>query len=459
MENLIKYNYTFPNPVRDLFELLLDLPILLFQSYEKTELPNGNGFIIIYLSNPELYKLKISEQIPNKRIVYNYDFMETHVGERGKLILKFNELSPKEVRLEVQNKINNSILKLWRVKDSIPPRYSPPGGFASYTDTRLVPCVPNWIGASLNEKLKSQDISKIFVTCKGKKILVQNNSIRRRNGQTLELSGLHITDIKNEVEGLENLIELTELYLDGNIIKEITGLSNLTNLVNLSLSGNKIEWISGLENLINLERLELGMNEIKEIEGLENLNNLKELYLSSNKISKIRGMENLENLQHFEIINNQISEDVLEELGGNAKSRYSMKPLTLNYVRFPQRFVRYCQKPVVEIEKEESIKQIKGKELIAKFKEITENSQKIRLSMLRNALNIDKSTFDRKIFQLAKENGLIISGDFLIKEEEIIETESLIEQPKNWEVQVCSNCGEEILENSQRICEFCGEEL
>ncbi|MCP6719401.1 MAG: hypothetical protein KJI71_04690, partial [Patescibacteria group bacterium] len=72
--------------------------------------------------------------------------------------------------------------------------------------------------------------------------------------------------------------------------------------------------------------------------------------------------------------------------------------------------------------------------LIAKLKEFAEVARKIRLSMLRNALDLDKRTFDNKIFKWAKEFNFKIDGDFIIIEGDITEfINSLDNKFKDWE--------------------------
>ncbi len=78
-------------------------------------------------------------------------------------------------------------------------------------------------------------------------------------------------------------------------IKEIKGLDYLINLKKLFLEGNQITEIKGLENLEKLEVLDLRFNKIEEITDLENLKKLKTLRLAGNKILPIEGLEGIEN--------------------------------------------------------------------------------------------------------------------------------------------------------------------
>ena len=62
-------------------------------------------------------------------------------------------------------------------------------------------------------------------------------------------------------------------------ITRIVGLDRLVNIKELCLNGNKIERIEGLDKFMNLECLYLESNQIVKIEGLENLVHLKRLRL------------------------------------------------------------------------------------------------------------------------------------------------------------------------------------
>ena len=70
----------------------------------------------------------------------------------------------------------------------------------------------------------------------------------------------------------------------------------------LDLGGIKLGSIKnavGLEKLVNLLRLEVQGNGLTKIEGLENLKNLRELFLSSNSISKIENLGSLTKLERL----------------------------------------------------------------------------------------------------------------------------------------------------------------
>ena len=168
-----------------------------------------------------------------------------------------------------------------------------------------------------NEKGDDQNMTKNFVTIKGKEYYAEDGK--------LDLSGKGVTDIA-EIIGLEHLSNLEILRLDGNQIKEIRGLEHLTNLEILRLDDNQIEEISGLEHLTNLEILDLRNNQIQEIKGLEHLSNLKVLYLRNNQIQEIKGLEHLSNLKFLILYGNPIRDDERHLVDW-----------------FAQKLVRYCQ--------------------------------------------------------------------------------------------------------------------
>ena len=86
-----------------------------------------------------------------------------------------------------------------------------------------------------------------------------------------------------DIKGLENFQNLTYLNLWDNEITNLEPLQNLTNLINLWLAENKITNIKILENLSNLKFIDLGYNQIEDISPLTKLNKLEELWLIQNK--------------------------------------------------------------------------------------------------------------------------------------------------------------------------------
>eukprot|EP01065_Artemidia_motanka_P035506 TRINITY_DN4340_c0_g1_i2.p2 TRINITY_DN4340_c0_g1~~TRINITY_DN4340_c0_g1_i2.p2 ORF type:complete len:376 (+),score=146.99 TRINITY_DN4340_c0_g1_i2:77-1129(+) len=104
------------------------------------------------------------------------------------------------------------------------------------------------------------------------------------NARCLWLEGNCFT----EIEGIDHLTEVRQLYLQENLIREIgTGLSNLHTLVQLNLSNNMITKIEGLAGLTSLKSLQMKQNRLTSYESIEHLlqvPSLQTLDLTENRL-------------------------------------------------------------------------------------------------------------------------------------------------------------------------------
>jgi Leucine-rich repeat (LRR) protein len=120
----------------------------------------------------------------------------------------------------------------------------------------------------------------------------------------MEAAGKNITSI----QGLENCVNLKELYLPDNQISDIHNLSYLTDLTKLNLGANQIGDISPLASLSRLTVLDLYVNQIEDISPIASLTALTNLYLFRNQISDISPLVNLNNLIEIDLYANKISD-------------------------------------------------------------------------------------------------------------------------------------------------------
>ena len=97
--------------------------------------------------------------------------------------------------------------------------------------------------------------------------------------KVLDLNFYKLTEVP---KGLENLTQLTKLYLYGNQLTDVKGLEKLTQLRKLYLWGNQLTNVKGLEKLTQLTGLSLDENKLTDVKGLENLTQLKSLNLRGN---------------------------------------------------------------------------------------------------------------------------------------------------------------------------------
>ena len=135
------------------------------------------------------------------------------------------------------------------------------------------------------------------------KIYDISGMINVTNLRKLHLGNNNIAKIK----GFDNFINLENLYIGQNKITEIKNISHLKKLKILALNDNYIVEIKGLDNLINLQVLWLNSNQLYKTTGLSNLNNLEKLDLSFNEITEINGLDNLTNLRDLDLDSNQIT--------------------------------------------------------------------------------------------------------------------------------------------------------
>ncbi len=160
---------------------------------------------------------------------------------------------------------------------------------------------------SILKDLRNTNHPKLNTLLDLKEHVVFNDEIFLVNNKILKLNNLGITHI-NQIERLEKLTNLKELYLSGNTIREIIGLENLTKLKILDLSHNKIKKIQGLDTLLDLNQLYLNYNEINHINGLDKIINLTYLNLDYNKILDIDGLNHNERLRTLYLSHNSIFE-------------------------------------------------------------------------------------------------------------------------------------------------------
>ncbi len=205
---------------------------------------------------------------------------------------------------------------------------------------------------------------------------------------------------------------------------EIKGLDTLQILGELDLSNNKITEIKCLENLNNLYKLDLNNNRITEIKGIESLKRLRYLYLKTNLIKEIKGLENFAidrtgGDMELNLGDNPIPLTLLNKLGGLNKDGFANNL---------EELVDYCIKKNIEIEKLD-------RSSIVKLKKILRISNRFRLDMLMDILDIDKKTLIKIVEKWSADFGLEINGNYLIiKKDTVLEfIDALDKQFNEWE--------------------------
>jgi len=235
--------------------------------------------------------------------------------------------------------------------------------------------------------------------------------------KTLDLQGKRIKDIK-EIEGLEKLVDLEELYLSQNHIKKIENLESLKSLKKLDLNRNLISKIEGLENLGNLEYLVLSDNQISELKNLDNLSILRQLWLAGNNIEEIKKLDKLKNLEYLSLGKNKISKikglntlenltylDLSENEITNISNLETLQKLQTLYIGYNKIKDISILSQLKEIEKlsipHNEISNVIPLSMLPKLKEVKLYSNKLKLNQFINEIEFInlKGRIAKRIFQ------------------------------------------------------------
>lgn len=126
----------------------------------------------------------------------------------------------------------------------------------------------------------------------------------KSKSQILELQGLGLFEIPEEISKIKNLLVLN---LNNNNLSDIEVIANQKSIKELFLINNKISNIEHFKSLTNLTTLELSSNEIIEIESLAKLVNLEKLLLNNNRIVNINALKHLKMLRVLTLNDNPIN--------------------------------------------------------------------------------------------------------------------------------------------------------
>lgn len=134
---------------------------------------------------------------------------------------------------------------------------------------------------------------------------------------SLERLNCSNTMVKNLVP-LRGLTNLKVLDLSFTTISELTFLSNLVKLENLNVSKNaSLFKLDGLEKMLNLTELNVSESQVKLLDPLANLRELKVLDISSTPVASLRALSSVtirKSLRDLNISNTQIDGAQLDYL-------------------------------------------------------------------------------------------------------------------------------------------------
>lgn len=112
----------------------------------------------------------------------------------------------------------------------------------------------------------------------------------------------------SRLEGLQNLVNLTELSLTLNsTIFNLDELGSLTDLTNLYLRDGEIQDVSALAKLKKLKRLGMGSCGLKNLDGLKEAESIEDIDVAYNELTNLNGLLNCKNLTRLSARNNRLT--------------------------------------------------------------------------------------------------------------------------------------------------------
>ena len=118
-------------------------------------------------------------------------------------------------------------------------------------------------------------------------------------GSGILLYGLNQLSFKlNNLTGLKDLKQITELNLSGHEFTEMEGITELPHLKLLNCTSNKVSTLRNIKNLKGLKKLIIRDNDMINLDGIEELEELEYLNVLYNRgLRTISGVEMLEHLK------------------------------------------------------------------------------------------------------------------------------------------------------------------
>jgi hypothetical protein len=99
--------------------------------------------------------------------------------------------------------------------------------------------------------------------------------------------------------GLKNLTFINSIKAEACKIKSLSGIENLKNITSLYLKSNNLTTMLEINELFNLEYVDLSNNQIESLSSLPKNKSITNFYFMNNPCSTLKGIENLKSLEMF----------------------------------------------------------------------------------------------------------------------------------------------------------------
>ncbi|WP_091657961.1 CotH kinase family protein [Alteribacillus iranensis] len=136
---------------------------------------------------------------------------------------------------------------------------------------------------------------------------IKEGPIRKEDVEQVDKLDLSYSGIES-LHGIEAMITVRHLNLEGNRIKDISPLEELTYLEELNLRENRINDFSVLSNLKRITSLDLRDTGMDTLDPVGEIIQLTDLNVRGNNIKSLQPLENLEQLSVLNVRNNQIED-------------------------------------------------------------------------------------------------------------------------------------------------------
>ena len=133
-----------------------------------------------------------------------------------------------------------------------------------------------------------------------------------KNLKELGLEG--VTSVKDNLQLISKLHQLTSLNLQSCDIEDSSSLSSLSKLTDLNLQDNRIDDLGPLRDVVALKKLFLYHNQITELRPLIGMKDLEELYIGRNPVTDFSPLANLSKLTELEVPRGRLLDDQAAEI-------------------------------------------------------------------------------------------------------------------------------------------------
>lgn len=123
---------------------------------------------------------------------------------------------------------------------------------------------------------------------------------------TLYLDDMELTN--EDIEPLQYMTYLKELYISGNNITSLRAIEGLTNLTSLDASKNDIYDIVALSKLTNLTSLYLDETQISDLSPLTGMNKLQALGITKTKVFDLNPLVSMSSLMYLYVKDSQVED-------------------------------------------------------------------------------------------------------------------------------------------------------